>query len=115
MEKIIKKDKFDIKKINSIIEDFCQENAIQKDNIFKLQLITEEFLFNILFPNFEKDVQFSILKNDNSIIISFEYDDINFMNKINEKTIYSLKILRKETQEIICDEKDKKTLIKFVI
>ncbi len=109
------KNTFDIKILNTIVEDYCKEQLIHEDVVFKVQLITEEFLSNFLFPNFDGEVTFSITKNDGDLILSFEYSGTNFMNRINAQTILSQKILHNKTKEIIVDENNNSTVVKFVV
>ena len=114
-ELVFNKNNFNIKELNSIIEQFCNDNSMNKEKVLNLQLVAEEFLSNILFPNFDKDVSFLVSLSEGNVILSFEYEGVNFMNKINEQTILSLKILRNKAKEIISDTKDNKTNIKFVV
>ena len=109
------KNNFNIDTINSELKNFCSTNGVSNDNLLKLQLISEEFLSNILFPNFEDEVLMFAQKNDQSIELSFEYKGENYMNKINETTMLSLKILENKTEEIISDTKDGKTSVIFIV
>jgi len=106
---------FDINKFNLMIENYCKENDILDEISFNIQLICEEFLSNILFPNFDGEVEIFIIKRKEGIVVSFVYADVDFMNKINEQTILSLKILRNKTQKILTENLNNKTIVKFIV
>ena len=48
-ELVFNKNNFNIKELNSIIEQFCNNNSMNKEKVLNLQLVAEEFLSNILF------------------------------------------------------------------
>ena len=116
MEKLnLKKNDILIKGINAIADNYCSENNIEKANVLKIQLVCEEFLTNILFPNFVDEVEFLISKQDSDIVISFSYEGENYMNKINDAAFLALKLLKNKTKDIITETKDNKTTVQFVI
>ena len=63
------KNDFDVKKINSVIENYCNENNVNEEDVLKVQLVCEEFLSNILFPNFAGEVTFLLDKADNKLML----------------------------------------------
>ena len=91
---------FDIEKVNSQLKAYCEEREIDNATLLKMQLISEEFLSNILFPNFKGQVEILIFLKGENKILTFEYQGIDYMNKVNEETIMSLKILEKQTEDI---------------
>lgn len=109
------KDSFDIEKINAELKKFYSQNNLDKEKLLTIELICEEFLSNILFPNFDGEIKMSVSQKDGDLVLSFEYKGINFMNKINEKTIISHKIFRSKTKDIISDTTVNNTSISFVI
>lgn len=115
MDLVFNKNSFNIDTINSGLNDFCLKNDIENKNLLKMQLVSEEFLSNILFPNFDSDVKLSVYKQDSDIVLLFGYSGVDYMNKVNEATMISLKILEKEAKEIISNTKDGETTIKFII
>ena len=115
MNIVFSKHDYNIDIINSELKEYCEEKGIDKPSLLKMQLISEEFLSNILFPNFDGQVKILIfLKNENKVL-TFEYTGKDYMNNINEATVISLKLLEKQTQEIISETIDGITTVSFVI
>ena len=81
----------------------------------KYQLIGEEFLSNMLFPKFDGDINLNIFPKDGNTNISFSYVGENYMNKINQTSILSLKILQKQTKGIDVSAVDDKTIVRFIV
>ena len=106
---------FDNKTTNDFIENFYNKNNIEKNSLLNVQLVNEEFLSNILFPNYDKDADFYISKEDEGIILSYSYEGDNYMKQINDRTILSLKLLQSKTKGILSKNKGNKTIITFVI
>ena len=106
---------YNIDKINSQLKDYCDKKDISNTALLKMQLISEEFLTNILFPNFDGEVKISIFPKDKNIVLSFEYEGADYMKNINETTIISHKLLEKQTDEIITTTTDNITTVSFVI
>lgn len=115
MDIVFNKNSFNIDNVNSELKNFCLTNNIANENLLKMQLVCEEFLSNILFPNFENDVSLTVYRHDEDTILSFAYLGNDYMNKINELTMISLKILENETKEITSNTKDNKTIVNFII
>ena len=115
MNLIFNKNNFNIDHINSELKNFCSKNNINNDDLLKTQLISEEFLSNILFPNYQNDVELVVNKQNEDIVLSFNYSGIDYMNKITETTIISLKILENKSKEIQSNTQDDKTTVQFVI
>lgn len=115
MNIIISKNNYNIETINSEFQNYCSEKCIDETILFKMQLISEEFLTNILFPNFDGEVKISTSFEDNNIALIFEYADINYMKNINEATIISHKLIEKQTQEITEETIGNNTKISFII
>ena len=109
------KNGFNIENINSVIDNFCTSNNIHSENSFKMQLICEEFLSNILFPNFEGDVEFLINSKDSNTLMTFKYQGADFMNKINETTMLSLKILQNKAKEVNSSTENGITKVEFLV
>ena len=109
------KNNFDMESFNTTVEKYCKEQSVSEETALNIRLVTEEFLSNFLFPNFSGDVNCSIAKDNENLTLSFEYDGANFMNRINTQTILSQKILHNKTKEIISDESDNHTVVKFVL
>ena len=115
MELSFNKSSFDIEKINAGFKSFCSDNNLSNDELLKLELINEEFLSNILFPNYDGEVKLSIVKNDSCVMLSFEYSGADFMNKITDITIVSLKILQNKTKDIITNRSNGQTIVNFIL
>ncbi|MBQ3642603.1 hypothetical protein II906_11875 [bacterium] len=101
--------------INSIIEEFCTENNIDNETLLKMQLVSEEFLTNILFPNFQDNFELAMRTEDAGVILSFDYEGPDFMNKINDVTFLAQKIIDNKTKSSKSTTKDNKTVVEFVI
>ena len=112
---VFNKNNFDINKINELIAEYCKENNIHGDELMKYQLICEEFLSNMLFPYFDGDINLDISPKDGNTNISFGYVGENYMNRINQTSILSLKILQKQTKGIDVSSLDGKTVISFKV
>ena len=109
------KNNFDMKNLGTFVENYCSEQSIEDEVVLNIRLVSEEFLSNFLFPNYNGDVNFSIASSESGLVLTFEYDGVNFMNRINTQTILSQKILHNKTKEIVVDEGENHTLIKFVL
>ena len=115
MNIVFDKNGYDIEKINSQLQVYCKEQGIDSNALLKMQLISEEFLTNILFPNYSDEVKILIfLKNENKVL-TFEYAGEDYMNNVNETTIISLKLLEKQTDKIISQTVNGITTVSFVI
>ena len=97
------------------LEEYCSEKGIDNSTLLKMQLISEEFLSNILFPNFDGEVQILIFLKDKNKILTFEYSGIDYMKNVNEVTIISLKLLEKQTEKIITETIGDVTSVSFVV
>ncbi len=100
MNIVFDKSSYDIETVNSQLKDYCAEKAIDNAALLKMQLISEEFLTNILFPNFDGEVKILIFLKDNKKVLTFEYKGADYMKNINDTTIISHKLLEKQTEEI---------------
>lgn len=112
---ILNKNNFNMNDINSKIDDYAKTNNISIDKISKMQVVIEEFLANILFPNFEDETLLSFSKYNNNIVISFSYTGKDFMNKITDESFLSLKLIESKTSSIKSNTKDNKTIVEFTI
>ena len=115
MNIVLDKRNFNIEKLNSELNDYCLEKGIDKPSLLKMQLISEEFLSNILFPNFNGEVQILIFLKGENKVLTFEYKGVDYMNNVNEKTIISLKILEKQTEKITSKTINETTTVSFMI
>ena len=115
MNIVFDKRDFSIEKVNSELNKYCEEKGIDKPSLLKMQLISEEFLSNILFPNFDGEVKILIFLKGENKVLTFEYRGIDYMNNINEKTVISLKILEKQTEKIISQTVNETTTVSFII
>ena len=106
---------YNIEKVNSYLKDYCEEKGIDNPSLLKMQLISEEFLSNILFPNFDGQVQILIFLKGENKVLTFEYSGVDYMSKINEQTVISLKILEKQTEKIVSKTINEVTTISFII
>ena len=111
MNIIFDKRNYDVETINLQLKTYCDKEDISNASLLKMQLISEEFLANILFPNFDGEVKM-LIKNNTLI---FEYTGVDYMNAISESTIISHKILEKQAQEINSTTLDNVTTVSFVI
>ena len=109
------KSSFDIKNFNLLIEDYCLTHKLGQAAILNMQLICEEFLSNILFPNNEKEVNFSISERDNDKILSFCYIGPDYLKNISDASFLSLKLLRSKTKAINSKTQENKTTVEFVV
>ena len=115
MNIIFDKRNYDIEKVNSQLKEYCEEQGIDNPALLKMQLISEEFLSNILFPHFDDEVKILIFLRDKNKVLTFEYEGENYMNKVNEATIISHKLLEKQTEDIIATTINGTTTVSFVI
>lgn len=116
MEKLtFNKNEAVMEKINSVTEKYCSENGFNNEYILKLQLVCEEFLTNILFPEFDKNVDFSVSRQNNSTVLTFEYAGADFMNNINDDSYLALKLLKNKTKNIKSETSENKTVVQFEI
>ena len=116
MEKLtFDKNSFVMEKIKSLTEKYCAENNLRNDDVLKIQLVCEEFLTNILFPEFDKNVDFVIYRRDNATILTFEYEGRDFMNDVNDESFLALKILKNKTKSIKSETSGNKTSVKFEV
>ncbi len=115
MRLTFEKRNYDIAVVNSQIESYCKEKDISDDALLKMQLISEEFLSNILFPNFDGEVTILFFLKDKNRVLSFEYSGADFMKKINETTIISHKLLEKQAKDIISTTIGDITTVSFII
>lgn len=115
MDLTFNKSGFDIEKINSEFKSFCTLNNIRNDVLIRMELVNEEFLSNILFPNYENEIKLSVFQKDNDAVLSYEYSGVDYMNKINETTVVSLKIIQNKTKDIISNTQNGKTTVSFIV
>ena len=100
MNIVFDKRSYDIETVNSQLKDYCAEEGVDNSALLKMQLISEEFLANILFPNFDGEVKILIFKKDTNKVLTFEYKGADCMKNINEATIISHKLIEKQTKKI---------------
>ena len=110
---IIEKKNFDMQKLSLELSEYSKLHSVN-DNT-KLQLLIEEYLTNILFPNFEGAVEISIVNDNKELSLVFIHRGIDYMNKITDDSFFSLKILDNKTKEIKSYTKDGITTVKFVL
>ena len=110
---IFKKNDINTKELNAIIKDYCENSNILTSNLFNIQLICEEFLFNILFPNYSGEVEFSVMQENNLLIMRFIYDGEDYLNKINNSSFLSLKLIKSKSRKIESSTENKKTTVEF--
>jgi len=115
MNIVFDKRNYDIAKVNSQLEEYCREKGIDNSALLKMQLISEEFLSNILFPNFNGEVTILIFLKNNDKVLTFEYSGVDYMKNVNEETIISLKLLEKQTENIITKTIGDITTVSFVV
>jgi len=116
MNLVFDKYNYNIEKFNSQLEAYCAEKEIDGPALLKMQLISEEFLSGILFPNYDGQIRILIFLKGNNKVLTFEYsDEKNYMNDVNEKTVISLKLLEKQTEDIISTTINGTTSISFII
>ena len=106
---------YDIVKVNSQLEEYCSEKGIDNSTLLKMQLISEEFLSNILFPNFDGEVKILIFLKDEGRVLTFEYSGADYMKNVNEATVISLKLLEKQTKNIITKTIGDITSVSFAV
>jgi|GEM_PF-4815385 len=111
----IEKKNFDMQKLSIELSEYSKLHNIGSNDNTKLQLIIEEFLANILFPNFEGAAEISILNDNKELSLVFTYKGIDYMNKITDDNFLSLKILDKKTKEIKSCTSDGVTSVKFIL
>ena len=100
MNIVFVKHSYDIETVNSQLKEYCAEKGIDDNTLLKMQLISEEFLTNILFPNFDGEVKILIFLKDKNKVLTFEYKGTDYMKNINDTTIISHKLLEKQSEEI---------------
>ena len=115
MNIVFNKNNYDVEKVNTELQNYCSEKEIDNSSLLKMQLISEEFLSNILFPNFDGEVKILIFLKDKNKVLTFEYEGVDYMNKVNEKTLISLKLLEKQAEKIISETINQTTIVSFTI
>ena len=110
----IEKKKFDMQELSTKLSELLKLKNIDNKNLNKLQLVAEEYLNNILFPNFEGAVEISVTNDDKELSLIFTHEGINYMNKITDNNFLSLKILDNKTKEIESNTADGITSVKFI-
>ncbi len=115
MNIVFDKRSYNIETVNSQLQQYCGEKGISGAALLKMQLISEEFLTNILFPNFEGEVKILIFLKGKNKVLTFEYEGADYMKNINDKTFISHKLLEKQTEDIITTTIDGVTTVSFVI
>jgi len=115
MNIVFNKNNYDVEKVNTELQKYCSEKEIDNASLLKMQLISEEFLSNILFPNFDGEVKILIFLKDKNKVLTFEYEGVDYMNKVNEKTLISLKLLEKQAEKIISETINQNTIVSFTI
>ena len=115
MNIIFDKHSYNIEKVNLQLKDYCAEQGIDDAALLKMQLISEEFLANILFPNYDGEVKILIFLKGKNKVLTFEYTGIDYMKNISEAIIIPHKLLERQTEEIITKTIGDVTTVSFVI
>ena len=115
MNIVFDKKSYDIVKVNSQLKDYCAEKGIDDSILLKMQLISEEFLANILFPNYDGEVKILIFLKNKNKVLTFEYSGANYMKEINDSTFISHKLLQKQTENLIVKTINDVTSVSFII
>lgn len=110
----IEKNNFDMQKLSARLSEQAKLINLDGNDCNRLLLVIEEYLTNILFPNFEGNVEISINSDDKGLSLVFTHEGINYMNKITDNSFLSLKILDKKTREIESNTTDGITSVKFI-
>ena len=110
----IEKKNFDMQELSSKLSELLKLKNIDNNNFNKLQLVAEEYLNNILFPNFEGAVEISVTNDNKELSLIFTHEGINYMNKITDNNFLSLKILDNKTKKIESSTTDGNTSVKFI-
>ena len=110
----IEKKNFDMQQLTTKLSELLKLKNIDNKNLNKLQLVAEEYINNILFPNFEGAVEISITNDDAELSLIFTHEGMNYMNKITDNNFLSLKILDNKTKEIESNTADGITSVKFI-
>ena len=111
---IIEKKNFDMQNLSMYISEQLKPQALNGNDFDKLRLVAEEYLTNILFPNFESAVEISVFNDNNELSLAFTYKGADYMGKITDNSLLSLKILDNKTKEIKSNTKDNITSVKFI-
>ena len=111
---IIEKKNFDMQKLNTELSEQFKLKGIDSNNFNKLQLVAEEYLANVLFPDFEGSVEISIVNENRELSLIFAHKGTNYINKMTDSNFLSLKILDNKTKEIESYTKDSITFVKFI-
>ena len=116
MNIVFNKRSYDIEKVNSQLKEYCIEQGVDSSSLLKMQLISEEFLTNILFPKFDGEIKILIFRKDPDKVLTFEYQGADCMKNVSEETIISHKLLEKQTKKInIATSMSGTTTVSFVI
>ncbi|MCQ2738659.1 MAG: amino acid ABC transporter ATP-binding protein [bacterium] len=113
------KNDIDIFGINSEIEGFCIKNLLSIKKAYDIQLITEEYLQNILFSKIgsKEPIEATInYYSDNDILkLEFSYKGENYMNNIDPENEISAKIIEQKTKNIDFIFGENKSTITFTL
>ena len=100
MNIVFDKNSYNIEIINSQLQEYCAEKNIDNATLLKMQMISEEFLSNILFPNFSGEVKILIFIKDKNYVLTFEYKGDDYMKNVSNDTFISHKLLDKQAEKI---------------
>ena len=96
----VNKYNYDIEALNLQLKAYCEEKDIDNSALLKMQMISEEFLTNILFPNFDGEIKILVFLKDKNRVLTFEYQGADYMKNINDTTVIAHKLLEKQAKEI---------------
>ena len=109
------KNEFNMQKLSAEMEQYCKNNNIEVRIFAQMLLVTEEYLTNILFPNFDGGVEISVSNTDKGILLYFFHTGADYMNKITDNSFLSLKILQNKTKEMKSYAKDGGAAAEFLL
>lgn len=109
----------DIYKLNSEIEAFCVKNLLTINKAYEIELILEEFIENILFPNLTKhdevDLSVNLYGDSNETKIDLLYKGKNYMATETDDNMFAIKILQQKSKNIEIATQNNLTKVSFTI
>jgi len=110
---------FDIYGLNSQIESFCLKQCLTMDKVYTVQLVLEEFIINMLFPNLSEDGEFEVAlsksEESDEMQLTVSHHGGNLMQNTSMESQLSLKIIENKTKKMEATREDNTSKVKFTI
>lgn len=112
------KDTIDVFELNTKIENLCLKYCLAMEKAYQIQLILEEYLSNILFPNIgtnSVEISISYIESTSDILIEATHQGTNYMDKVSEDNSLALKIIETQARKIDIESDNQTTKVTFTL